>query len=52
MPAGAGGTGYVPTFRAVSPAILAGQTEHQRNPLADTIASMETMDAVRRAIGR
>ena len=44
------GAGYTPMFRAVSDAILEGLTEHPLNPLAETIAILETLDEVRRQL--
>ena len=44
------GAGWVPMFREVSEAVLSGRTEHDANPLADSIAVMRTMDAIRRGI--
>ena len=44
------GAGFVPMFREVSEAVLSGRIEHDANPLADSIAVMRTMDAIRHGI--
>ena len=44
------GNGYVPMLRAVSAAILSGQTEHELNPLADTIEVLEIIEEAVRQI--
>ncbi|WP_405988344.1 Gfo/Idh/MocA family protein [Streptomyces sp. NBC_00986] len=44
------GAGWVPMFREVSEAVQTGLTELGTNPLADSIAVMRTMDAIRRSI--
>lgn len=41
------GFGYVPMLRAVHQALSAGATEHSRHPLSDSIAVLETLDAIR-----
>lgn len=41
------GLGYVPMFRAVSEAVLAGQLEHPFHPLSDTIEVVRIMETVR-----
>lgn len=41
------GAGYVPMFRAVNEAILAGQTGHPIHPISDTVQTLRTMEAVR-----
>jgi len=44
------GSGYVPMFRAVSEAVLAGWTEHPTHPLLATVATLELVDEVRRRL--
>lgn len=44
------GNGYVPMLDAVTRAIGEGLTEHPLHPLADSIATLEVLDAVRKAM--
>jgi predicted dehydrogenase len=41
------GAGYVPMFRAVNEAILAGRLEHPTHPISATVEVLETMELVR-----
>ncbi|WP_329549366.1 Gfo/Idh/MocA family oxidoreductase [Streptomyces sp. NBC_01356] len=44
------GAGYTPMFRAVTRAVSGGHTETAENPLEDTVAVMESIDAIRRQV--
>ena len=44
------GYGYVPMLAAVTEAIVAGLTEHPLHPLADSVATLSMLDAIRRSI--
>jgi hypothetical protein len=42
------GAGYVPMFRAVNEAILAGATEHPLHPVSATAQVLEIMQTIQR----
>ncbi|HEX7834975.1 MAG TPA: Gfo/Idh/MocA family oxidoreductase [Pseudolysinimonas sp.] len=44
------GAGYVPMFRAVNDAILAGHIAHPIHPVAATVQTLRTMEAIRDAL--
>lgn len=44
------GDGYVPMFRAVGEAVAAGVLDHPGHPLANTVAVLDVIDEVRRAL--
>lgn len=44
------GNGYVPMLEAVTLAIVQGLTEHPLHPLADSVATLEVLDAIREAM--
>ena len=39
------GSGYVPMIRAASEAVIAGSLEHEMNPLSESVAVLELLDA-------
>ena len=44
------GAGYVPMFREASAAIAAGRTNHEWNPMEETIEVLDLLDEVRRQL--
>jgi len=41
------GAGYLPMFRAVNEAIVAGETEHPTHPVAATVAVLDVLEQIR-----